>query len=104
MRRGGGSEDPFFSREKKSVIYGFHARASRWAQAGAAADAEQERPLRGGLSPIDQNDSAYPANATVLREPRQPAKPSPANPRSIIAQVEGSGMALVLLVGTYGVA
>jgi hypothetical protein len=34
---------------------------------------------------------AYAAWATVLRDPRQPRKPSPAKPASIIAQVEGSG-------------
>jgi hypothetical protein len=33
----------------------------------------------------------YAARAALLREARYPAKPRPAKPRSIIAQVEGSG-------------
>jgi hypothetical protein len=35
----------------------------------------------------------YAAWVAVFRDPRQPAKPRPANPTSIIAQVEGSGTA-----------
>jgi hypothetical protein len=34
---------------------------------------------------------AYSACAGVLRDPRQPMSPSPANPSAIIAQVEDSG-------------
>jgi hypothetical protein len=34
---------------------------------------------------------AYAASAAVFRDPRQPMKPSPAKPRSIIAQVDASG-------------
>lgn len=62
-------------------------------KATAAADAVYRRAgtaeprIRGGLGAA----LSYAATAAVLRDAQWPKKPKPAKPRSIIAQVEGSG-------------
>ena len=56
----------------------------------------QGRP-KGGLSNLKRSrNHAIPTE--VLRPRRDPAKPRPAKPRAIIAQVEGSGAAAIGLL------
>jgi hypothetical protein len=74
-----------------------HRRASEGRPQGRPFVAERElRPATPAdprtLPPFRAPAALYAAAAALLRDARQPAKPKPAKPTSIIAQVDGSGV------------